>query len=97
MPEPPPRDVPVGAREIAELLHVKPQTVHAWSTRGVLPAADLTVHGRPAWWRSTILAWAHRTDRLPERREEQRPFAGPERRRHGLDLAAEDNNDDPYG
>lgn len=92
---PPARDVPLGAQEIAELLHVRPQTVHAWGTRGMLPSPDLTVHGRPAWWRSTILAWAYATDRLPERRIEQVTFEGVDRRRPpNGSLAAED--EPPY-
>lgn len=55
---------PVGAAEIAERLDVKPQTVHTWRHRGLMPDPRWTVSGQPAWeWRE-IEEWARRTGRL---------------------------------
>lgn len=59
--------VPVGAAEIAERLHVRPQTVHTWRHRGVMPAPRWTVSGQPAWDWADIEEWARRTGRLGER------------------------------
>ena len=57
---------PVGAAEIAERLGVKPQTVHTWRQRRLLPEPRWTVSGQPAWDWSEIAAWARRTGRLRE-------------------------------
>ena len=58
---------PVGAAEIAVRLAVRPQTVHAWRQRRLLPEPRWTVSGQPAWDWPDIEAWARRTGRLPER------------------------------
>ena len=56
--------LPVGAAEIAARLGVKPQTVHMWRHREIMPEPRWTVSGQPAWeWRE-IEAWARRTGRL---------------------------------
>ena len=57
---------PVGAAEIAVRLRVKPQTVHAWRHRRLLPEPRWTVSGQPAWDWSEIETWARRTGRLHE-------------------------------
>ena len=58
--------VPVGAAEIAARLGVRPQTVHTWRHRELMPEPRWTVSGQPAWdWRE-IEAWARRTGRLRE-------------------------------
>jgi predicted DNA-binding transcriptional regulator AlpA len=57
---------PVGAAEIAARLGVKPQTVHTWRQRGLLPTPRWTVSGQPAWDWSEIEEWAKRTGRLKE-------------------------------
>lgn len=59
--------LPVGASEIATRLGVRPQTVHAWRHRGLLPEPAWTVSGQPAWDWATIEAWARDTGRLAER------------------------------
>lgn len=48
---------PVGLKEIAERLGVKPQTAQVWRHRGILPAPEWTVSGAPAWDWPTIKAW----------------------------------------
>lgn len=58
------RDIMLGAREVADLLGVKPQTVHMWAYRGLMPEREATVSGQPAWFRSTIEAWARANGRL---------------------------------
>lgn len=59
-------DTPVGRVEIAKLLDVDDRTPHAWMARGLLPRPDFEkVNGSPAWRRSTIVAWAVHTRRLP--------------------------------
>lgn len=57
---------PVGAAEVAERLHVKPQTVHTWRQRRLMPEPRWTVSGQPAWDWAEIEAWARRTGRLRE-------------------------------
>jgi predicted DNA-binding transcriptional regulator AlpA len=57
---------PVGAAEVAARLGVKPQTVHTWRQRNVMPAPRWTVSGQPAWDWTEIAAWAKRTGRLRE-------------------------------
>jgi hypothetical protein len=57
---------PVGAAEIAERLRVKPQTVHTWRHRNLVPKPRWTVTGQPAWDWAEIEAWARRTGRLCE-------------------------------
>lgn len=54
---------PVGAVEIAARLDVQRATVDRWRQRDILPAPEMTVGGRPAWWWSTILRWARATGR----------------------------------
>lgn len=58
---------PVGAAEIAERLGVRPQTVHTWRQRKLMPQPRWTVSGQPAWDWSEIEAWAMRTGRLRAR------------------------------
>src|ERR1700730_14465547 len=60
----------VGEKEIAERLKVAPNTVHQWSKRALLPAADGRVSGMPAWHWATVESWARATGRLPGLREE---------------------------
>lgn len=55
---------PVGLVEIAQRLGVTRATADQWRVRGVLPAPDWTVGGRPAWDWPTIEAWARATGRL---------------------------------
>ncbi len=59
--------LPVGAAEIAQRLKVKPQTVHTWRHREVMPAPRWTVSGQPAWNWVDIEEWAQRTGRLSVR------------------------------
>lgn len=74
-------DIPVGSKEVAEILGVKHETVHIWHHRKLLPERDFTVGGRPAWWLdATILPWAQETGRIsadviPLRRVEGRRAA----------------------
>lgn len=56
--------MPVGAAEIASRLGVKPQTVHTWRQRGLVPDPPWSVSGQPAWDWPDIEAWARRTGRL---------------------------------
>jgi predicted DNA-binding transcriptional regulator AlpA len=58
--------LPVGAAEVAARLGVKPQTVHTWRQRNLMPEPRWTVSGQPAWDWSEIEAWAKRTGRLRE-------------------------------
>ena len=55
---------PVGAAEIAARLAVRPQTVHTWRQRKLMPQPRWTVSGQPAWDWSEIEQWAKRTGRL---------------------------------
>jgi hypothetical protein len=65
-PEPP---RVVGAVEIADLMKVKLQTVHAWKQRDQLPPPDYeSVNGYSAWLYDTILHWAGQTGRLNKSR-----------------------------
>jgi hypothetical protein len=59
-----PTSIPVGAAEIAERIGVRPQTVHAWRHRKLMPAPRWTVSGQPAWDWSEIEDWARRTGRI---------------------------------
>ncbi len=63
-PEVPVRSCPVGAAEIAERLGVRPQTVHTWRHRKILPPPRWKVSGQPAWDWIEIEEWARRTGRL---------------------------------
>lgn len=54
----------LGAREVAELLNVRPRTVHQWRFRRRLPESDVVLHATNLWRRSTILRWAGDTGRL---------------------------------
>jgi hypothetical protein len=60
----PGESIPVGAAEIAARLGVRPQTVHTWRHRKLMPHPRWTVSGQPAWDWSEIEAWARRTGRL---------------------------------
>lgn len=52
-------DVPGAAR-----LHgVSRRTIHQWTYRKIYPVPDTTISGRPAWYRSTLEAWAEATGR----------------------------------
>jgi len=62
----PGESVPVGAAEIAARLGVRPQTVHTWRHRKLMPEPRWTVSGQPAWDWPEIEAWARRTGRLRE-------------------------------
>ena len=55
---------PVGAAEIAARLRVRPQTVHTWRHRRLMPEPRWIVSGQPAWDWADIEAWARRTGRL---------------------------------
>jgi len=57
--------IPVGLVEIADRLGVARGVVDQWRHRGLLPEAEWTVGGRPAWKWETIQAWAKKTGRLP--------------------------------
>lgn len=57
----------MGAAEIAVRLAVRPQTVHTWRQRRLLPPSRWTVSGQPAWDWPDIEAWARRTGRLREK------------------------------
>lgn len=59
----------VGPAEVAELLGVRPATVHQWVARDLLPAPWDIVSGTRLWPRHEILAWAEETGRLPEEAE----------------------------
>jgi hypothetical protein len=61
---PPSEPTPVGAAEIAARLGVRPQTVHTWRQRKLMPAPRWTVSGQPAWNWAEIETWAQRTGRL---------------------------------
>ena len=52
------RERVLGAADVAEHLGVKPDTVHKWGARRLLPPPDLMVSGAAAWWESTIDQWA---------------------------------------
>ncbi len=54
----------VGPLEVAVLLSIKPNTVHAWASRQLLPAPWATISGTRLWQRADILAWAGETGRL---------------------------------
>jgi hypothetical protein len=61
------KSFPVGASDIANRLGVKPQTVHTWRQRALMPEPRWTVSGQPAWEWSEIEEWAKRTGRLDTR------------------------------
>ncbi len=56
----------VGALEIAALLGVRPETVHTWRYRRLLPEPLATVSGTPVWREDTIVEWARETGREKE-------------------------------
>lgn len=58
--------MPLGVKEVAEMLGVERRTVHQWTFRGAMPPADFEVNGLPSWDVSTILQWAGLTGRLRE-------------------------------
>ncbi len=58
----------VGEKEIAERLGVRPNTVHVWMKRGVLPQPDGLVSGMPAWNWSTIRERLRASGTLPDLR-----------------------------
>lgn len=51
---------------MAARLGVRPETVHTWRQRGLLPAPRWTVSGQPVWDWSEVEEWAKRTARLRE-------------------------------
>jgi predicted DNA-binding transcriptional regulator AlpA len=51
------REFPLGMKEIAALLGVKPDAVWQWEKNRNLPPEDGWVSGRKGWWRETILTW----------------------------------------
>jgi hypothetical protein len=54
---------PVGAKEIAERLGVRMQTVHMWRYREVIPEPRWVVSGQPCWnWRD-IDVWVEQSER----------------------------------
>jgi len=59
----------VGQKEIAEQLRIPANTVHQWAKRDILPPAEGSVGGAPAWHWSTIEAWARATGRMPGLRQ----------------------------
>lgn len=54
---------PVGTRDIAERLGVKPQTVAQWKVRGLMPEPRWTVSGQPCWEWADVLEWAKASGR----------------------------------
>lgn len=54
----------VSSHEIADRLGVKPQTVHMWQWRGLLPAPDWSLRIGPVWRWERIEEWAEATGRL---------------------------------
>ncbi len=62
------REVPVGIVEIAQWLEVRRATTDRWRQRGIFPTPDMTVSGRPLWWKSTVETWAIATGRMPRTR-----------------------------
>lgn len=59
----PRRERVLGLAEIADLLGARPATVWQWHLRGQLPAPDMTVSRRPAWYASTLRGWRRPADR----------------------------------
>jgi hypothetical protein len=59
-----PLDDIVGIKEISQRLGVRQQTAGAWHHRGLLPEAEGTVSGAPAWRWVTIEQWARATGRI---------------------------------
>src|SRR5205814_9274635 len=57
---------PVGAAGIATRVGVRPQTVHAWRQRRLLPGPRWTVSGQPAWDWVEAESWTKRSGRLRE-------------------------------
>lgn len=54
---------PVGPKEIAARLGVRPQTVHMWKYRQLLPEPAWHASGVDLWDWPTIQAWAIATGR----------------------------------
>ena len=54
----------LGIGEIAHLLDVQRGTVGQWRFRQLLPDPDQKLQVTPAWWDSTIRAWAMSSGRL---------------------------------
>jgi hypothetical protein len=59
----------LGVSEVAALLQVRPNTVSVWRKRGLMPPADLRVKAGHLWLRTTIVAWATTTGRMPEQED----------------------------
>jgi len=57
------RELPLGIAEIADLLDVRPKTVHMWRQRGIFPAEDFRCGGSPGWYESTVRDFARETGR----------------------------------
>lgn len=70
------RERVLDVEAVAAMMGVRRQTVHVWRTRGVMAESDMVLSGAPAWYESTVLAWAHRTGRQPIN-VELRDSAGP--------------------
>lgn len=54
----------VGPQEIALMLGVQVNTVHAWTKRGLMPAPERVISKVPLWTSDVISAWAASTGRL---------------------------------
>ena len=57
----------VGAREIAERLGVKRETVNMWMHRALLPKPAGRASGVPVWRWPDVEDWARDTKRLDDR------------------------------
>lgn len=55
-----------STHEVARTLRVKPQTVHTWRARGILPEPDFSLRVGPVWLCETIERWAIETGRWPK-------------------------------
>ncbi len=55
----------IDLRGIARLLKVSKHTPNQWRQRDLLPEVDFPELMRPAWRKSTIIAWARSTGRWP--------------------------------
>ncbi|MFI7148430.1 hypothetical protein ACIBO2_26255 [Nonomuraea sp. NPDC050022] len=80
-----PRPRPVAVSDIATLLNVSINTVHAWRKRAAgvkqvepLPPPVGKVAGADYWWADEIEAWAARTGRLTRVSQTERTGMEPE-------------------
>lgn len=59
-----PLDQVVGYSGMAEMLGVGRRAPAVWRQRNQLPEPDFeAINGGPAWWRSTVIRWAVKTNR----------------------------------